>query len=521
MSMLASELTRAMTTSTADLSVFDRETESWRQHPWPEVHAAAQNFAARLLDEDRGGAVGLVGDPTFELVAAIVGTWLAGAAVSILPSKVRGADPRSWAQATLERFDGVGARSVFSLGEHLELLKDGGSPLPVSNVAAAVRHRQSSTVPPSDGEVALLQGTAGSTGTPRTAVLSPDAVLSNIRGLTARVEIDLAHDVGCSWLPLYHDMGLAFTLSAALSGSPMWLVPTTAFAAAPFRWLTWLSETRATMTAGPNFAYNLIGRYAQRVRDVDLGRLRLALNGGEPVDCDGFGRFATELACFGFDPGASMTAYGLAESVCAVTMPVLGSGLRTDEATGPAGPRRRAVVGTPIPGMELRLRPVDSHDIVDRDVGEIEIRGTSLMSGYLGGPAIGRQSWFPTGDLGYLVDGDLVVCGRAKEVISIAGRNIFPNEVEDAAAQVKGVREGAVVAVATGAGSARPGLALTAEYRGPDAEGARREVMRQVASACGVVPAQVVLVSPGSLPRTSSGKLRRLEVQRNWDSIAT
>lgn len=131
-----------------------------------------------------------------------------------------------------------------------------------------------------------------------------------MRGLNQRVGTDAATDVGCSWLPLYHDMGLAFVLSAALAGAPLWLAPTTAFTASPFRWLSWLSDSGATMTAAPNFAYNLIGKYARRVSEVDLGALRVTLNGGEPVDCDGLTRFAEAMAPFGFDAGAVLPSTG-------------------------------------------------------------------------------------------------------------------------------------------------------------------------------------------------------------------
>jgi long-chain-fatty-acid--[acyl-carrier-protein] ligase len=181
--------------------------------------------------------------------------------------------------------------------------------------------------------------------------------------------------------------------------------------------------------------------------------------------------------------------------------------------------RRHAVLGEAIPGMQVRISPHDGDsDIAGRDVGEVEIRGTSMMSGYVGGDPYEGQNWFPTGDLGYLVDGGLVVCGRAKELITVAGRNIFPAEVERVAAQIAGVREGAVVAVGTGEGSIRPGLVIAAEFRGRDEAGARSELVQQVASQCGVVPSDVVFVKPGSLPRTSSGKLRRLAVKQDLEA---
>ncbi|TDH48727.1 long-chain-fatty acid--ACP ligase MbtM [Mycobacterium eburneum] len=524
MSVLAAALSRAMTTSPHDLVVLDRDTGTWQRHPWPQVHARAESVAARILAEDEPGAVGLVGEPTVDVVAALVGAGLAGQSVSILPGPVRGADPHQWARATLSRFSRIGVRTVFSHGSVLELLRAQEAAPAVLDVADAASRPRSTTLTPATSEVpAVLQGTAGSTGTPRTAQLSPAAVLSNLTGVIERLGVDPAADTGCSWLPLYHDMGLTFLLTAALAGVPLWLAPTAAFAASPFRWLHWLHDSAATLTAAPNFAYNVIGRYARRVPDVDLSRVRVAINGGEPIDCAGLDRFTTELARFGFAAGAACPSYGLAEATCAVTIPRPGTGLRFDET--PAGsadaPRRHAALGEPIPGIEVRIGPASDHhaDVVGREVGHIEIRGTSMMSGYLGEAPIDPETWFPTGDLGYVTDDGLVVCGRAKEIISVAGRNVFPTEIERVAAAVRGVREGAVVAVGAGDGAARPGLVITAEFRGPDEAGARSELVARVASECGVVPADVVFVTPGSLPRTSSGKLRRLEVKRNLEAV--
>jgi long-chain-fatty-acid--[acyl-carrier-protein] ligase len=272
-------------------------------------------------------------------------------------------------------------------------------------------------------------------------------------------------------------------------------------------------------------AYSMIGKYARLVSDVDLGRVRFTINGGEPVDCAGMQRFADALRPFGFDAGALAPSYGLAESTCAVTIPAPGRGLVYDEipaGTADSEPQRHAMLGDAIPGMEIRVNPASGHsaEVPGRDVGGIEIRGTSMMSGYLGDTPLEPGAWFPTGDLGYLTDDGLVVCGRAKEIITVAGRNVFPAEIERVAAEIRGVREGAVVAVGAD-DAARPGLVITAEFRGPDEAGARSELVAKVASECGIVPANVVFVRPGSLPRTSSGKLRRLEVKRNLTAATT
>lgn len=519
MNPLGSALTERMTTSDNFLAVLaDGE---WTRHPWPEVHARAENVAEWLANEE-GASLGLVGEPTVEFVAAAIGAFLADAAVSILPGPVRGADADQWALNTLDRFADIGIRHVLSQGTYLDKLTAVDSPLAVTGTASVAPASRSTTfiAPTGPARAAILQGTAGSTGTPRTVSLSPEAVLANISGLNTRIGVTPA-DTGCSWLPLYHDMGLSFLLSGALGGTDVWQAPTSAFQASPFRWLHWLSESGATITAAPNMAYGMIGKYSRRVTDVDLGPLRFALNGGEPVDCDLTGLFATEMARFGFSAGALSPSYGLAESTCAVTVPAPGTGLLVDETVirTPDGtsPRRNAVLGEAIPGMDVRVEPRDdaTTDYVDREVGEVLIRGTSMMSGYLGEPPRDDGEWFSTGDLGYFVDGGLVVCGRVKELITVAGRNVFPAEVERVASGVQGVREGAVVAVGVGERSIRPGLVIVAEFRGPDEAAARADLIQRVASECGLVPSDVSFVRPGSLPRTSSGKLRRLDVKRS------
>ena len=511
MNPLAGAMRAAMVNSPHDLVVLDRDTESWWRCPWPEVHGLAESIAGFLLDRDEPGAVGLVGEPTIELIAAIQGAWLAGAAVSILPRPRRGADPADWAHATLARFAGIGVTTVFSYGSTLELLQNAEGPLAVHDIARATRASVATSMQfPDAADVAILQGTAGSTGSPRTAVLAPEAVLNNVLAITKRLALD-HHDTGCSWLPIYHDMGLAMVLVSALSGMPLWLAPTGAFSAAPLRWAQWLSESSATLTAGPNFGYSVLGRFASRVADVDLGALRIAINGGEPVDCAAVDRFGSAMAKFGFDPGAMAPSYGMAESTCAVTIPTPGTGLRVDSPDPSDPARRHAILGQPIPGMEVRISPG-----ADDGAGEVEIRGTSMMTSYLG-DAETVDGWFPTGDIGYLVDGSLVICGRSKEMITIAGRNIFPTEIEQVAGEVDGVREGAVVAVGTEAGAAQSRLLVAAEFVGTERDATRSALIRRIVSVCGVTPANVVLVSPGSLPRTSSGKLRRLEVRRQLE----
>jgi long-chain-fatty-acid--[acyl-carrier-protein] ligase len=522
---LAAALSAAMQAAPTKLVVLGADSGEWVHHCWQEVHARSENVAERIVD-DGSSAVGLVGEPTVQFLAAIPGTFFAGAAVSILPGPIRRADPHQWAQTTLDRFGGIGVTTVFSHGAELELLRQQAEGIAVHDLVEVAHARRSTTFEgPRTADVAILQGTAGSTGTPRTAQISPSAALANIRGLIARVKVDDSCRLQ-SWLPIYHDMGLAFLLVSTLGQVDLWQAPTKAFAGNPFGWLKWLVESNATMTAAPNMAYNLIGKYAGGLTDLNLSNLGYVLNGGEPIDCEGYARFAAEMARFGFNPNSLAPSYGLAESTCAVTIPEPFTGLLIDEVTvatdAGESTRRFAVQGHPIPGMEVRVNTDQPHatEVIGRDIGEIEVRGTSLMTGYVGEAPIDSQRWLPTGDLGYLTDDGLVVCGRAKELITVAGRNVFPTEIERAAGRIDGVREGCVVAISTGETSARPGLVITAEFKGEDEPAARSAVVARVASECGVVPADVVFVKPGALPRTSSGKLRRLEVKRNLEGAS-
>ncbi|MET7403316.1 long-chain-fatty acid--ACP ligase MbtM [Dactylosporangium sp. NPDC005572] len=530
---LAGAVSRAMLGGDGALSVLDAASGDWDTRPWREVHARAEQIAAQLLADGgrEPGAVGLIGDPSVDLIAAVQGAWLAGVAVTVLPSPVRGADEQRWAQSTYTRFAGIGVGTVLGSGQQLEPLARIDGRLRIAGVEQYGRDADVTGFaghPLGPDAAAVLQGTAGSTGEPKTAVLSAAAVHSNITELVARVGIRPERDVKLSWLPLYHDMGLIFVLVGLATGTPLWIAPSSAFVRAPFRWLRWLTESRATITAAPNFAYDLVGRYGRRITDADLSHLRFVISGGEPVDADAFDAFLDVAARFGMDRAAAAPAYGMAESTCAVTMPAAGEGARYDDVTvtspeaGAQPVRRRyAMLGTPLGGMQIRIAEADGDDVPridDRDVGHVEIRGTSMMTRYLGHPPLSDGEWFRTGDLGYLVDDRAVICGRAKEIVVVAGRNLFPAEIEQCVAGVDGVRSGRVVAVARDGTSARPGLVIVAEFRGGDPDSARRAVIAATAAECNVIPADVVFVRPGTLPLTTSGKLRRLETRKLLES---
>jgi fatty-acyl-CoA synthase len=326
-------------------------------------------------------------------------------------------------------------------------------------------------------------------------------------------------------------MGLIGLLGAPMTaGFELVLGAPQDFLSRPACWMEWLSEFGATVTGGPNFAYALAARSLRRLERLDLSRWRLALNGAEPIDPAAVEGFLAAGAAHGLDPRSAFCVFGMAEATLAVTFPEPGTGmtvdtvdqrvLETDRYAAPvAGDRTEAVrrlpfLGRPLRGLDLRVCDPDTGATMHpREVGEIEIRGASVTPGYYrheGATAdADGDGWLRTGDLGYLVDGELVVCGRLKDVIIVGGRNVFPEDVERAVAAVDGVRPGNVIAFGTEGRKGREALVVVAETKIETGTALREAVATRVADAVGVPPEDVVLVRPGTLPKTSSGKLQR------------
>jgi fatty-acyl-CoA synthase len=327
-------------------------------------------------------------------------------------------------------------------------------------------------------------------------------------------------------------MGLIGLLMAPmLQGFELVLGAPQDFLARPACWLEWISEHRGTITAGPNFSYALAARALRRAGELDLSSWRLALNGAETVDPHAVEAFCAAAAPFGFDARAAYPVFGMAEATLAVTFPTAGEGMTVDAVdrdvleherravapqagADPASVRRLAKLGRPLDGFELRIvDPATGAVRGEREVGELELRSPSVTPGYYRNPeataATFDDGWLRTGDLAYLVDGELVVCGRQKDVIIVGGRNVFPEDVERAAAAVDGVRAGNVIAFGSDRKRGRESIVVVAEIRADDPHEVHDSVINKVCDAVGVPPVEVVLVRPGTLPKTSSGKLQR------------
>src|SRR6266481_2949997 len=397
-------------------------------------------------------------------------------------------------------------------------------------------------------DLALLQYTSGSTGDPKGVMLTHANLLANIRAIGEAVQIG-PDDVGISWLPLYHDMGLIGAWLTLLHfGTPLVVMSPLAFLTRPERWLQAFHKHRGTIAAAPNFAYELcVRKIADKdIKGIDLSSWRAALNGAEPVNPETLERFAERFASYGFRREAQLPVYGLAEAALAVTVPPLNRGPLVDRieretftAQGravPAGLGDETAIafvssGKPLPGHDVCIVAEHGNEVPDRTEGFLWFRGPSATAGYYRnpkatetllprGPATGEgeYAWVNSGDRAYCAEGEIYVTGRVKDIIIKSGRNLYPHEVEDLAARADGIRKGCIVAFGwTDEAAGTEKLVVVAETRERDAS--RRAALASavtdlVSRGLGLPPDRVELIPPGSIPKTSSGKLRREETKQ-------
>jgi fatty-acyl-CoA synthase len=516
---------------------------------WAVLHEEAKAMAVALARRGVGpGAhVALIGPTSRGFVTAIQATWLAGATVVVLPLPMRMSSLDDFVASTRTRVRAADTSLLVADPMLAGFLQPEPGDPPVvllPELTSDASDPWAWDCPKEDpSALGILQFTSGSTADPKGVMLPHATICANLDAIAGAARLDPADDVLCSWLPLYHDMGLIGLLTLGMTtGTDLALASPQDFLAAPARWMQWMSDHRATATAGPNFSYALAARALRRFAPgtLDLSRWRIALNGAEAVDPKAVADFVAAGAPHGLDPGAVFPAFGMAESTLAVTFPEPGRGLRTDPIdrrvletdayAAPAEPdaegtRHLVRLGQPVPGLEVRIVDPVSGDVrADREVGEMEIRGTSVTTGYYRRPdateAAFHDGWLRSGDLGYLVEGELVICGRIKDLIIVGGRNVYPEDVERAAASVEGVRAGNVIAFAVDGRRGKEALVVVAESKDPDLESVRAAVAGRVREVVGLPPEEVVLVEPGTLPKTSSGKLQRSLCRSRYLSAA-
>lgn len=397
----------------------------------------------------------------------------------------------------------------------------------------------------SPDDIAFLQFTSGSTSRPKGVVLTHANLLANIENIAGEgLGADPRQDQGLTWLPLFHDMGLiGFVLTPLVHTIQVTFMSPLQFLKRPAVWLQAMSRFRATITFGPNFAYALCVKRTRprELEGVDLSHWRVAGCGAEPIRAETLEQFADHFAPLGFRKSAFYPAYGLAESTLAVafsrgvpTDDVQPSTLWEEGRAVPSDSTRDALrivnCGKAFKGHEIAIFSLDDelgqNPLADRQVGEIRLRGPSVSRGYYQEPETTAKAfvngWFRTGDLGYLVDGDLFICGRQKEVIIVNGRNFYPQDIEWEASQIDGVRKGNVIAFGThGVDRDRESVVLAFETSVTDPDAHARmasDIRARVQERIGITIDDVVVLAAGALPKTSSGKLQRTRTRELYDN---
>lgn len=529
------------------VNFFDARGRLTAALPWREARENAHVFARRLIGAGFGAGERLL--ITAETWPGFVTAFLGAQYAGLLPVPVSlpaglGAKDAYIAQLRrqLAASGAVAALAIEPLAGYLADAAEGSQVRLAGTMAAfdALPEKPVDLRPLGPGQRCYLQFSSGSTRFPLGVDICQDQLMANIDGSLSAHGIDACpEDHAVSWLPWYHDMGLiGFLLAAICSQRTVDVMSPSDFARRPLQWLALVSQRRATITYSPSFGYDLAARRAQTqsLDGLDLSCLRVAGIGADMIQPPVLRRFAETFAPAGFDSHAFLPCYGMAELCVALSFTQLGTGFSVDSvdraqlverqvALPSAGPNARefVVCGRPLPGHDVEIRDEAGRALGDRHVGRIFARGPSVMPGYFGEPqataAVLSDGWLDTGDLGYWCDGEIVVTGRAKDLIIVNGRNIWPQDIEWAVEALPPVRRGDACAfsVQDDDGAERIVVVVQTWPVGADEREALRAAIAQTVKETVGVDATVELILPSvGLPMTSSGKLSRSRARANW-----
>lgn len=508
------------------------------RHTWGEVHERARRIAGGLAAAGigLGDKIGVLAGFPVEIAPTVQGIWMRGGSLTMLHQPTPRTDLAVWAEDTMNVISMIEAKAVIVSEPFLvaiPVLEEKG--LLVLKVGDLLEAEPIDPVETGEDDLALMQLTSGSTGSPKAVQITHRNIYSNAEAMFIGAEYDVDTDVMVSWLPCFHDMGMVGFLTIPMYfGAELVKVTPMDFLRDTLLWAKLIDKYKGTMTAAPNFAYALFAKRLRRQAkpgEYDLSTLRFALSGAEPVDPADVEDLIDAGKPFGLQPSAILPAYGMAETCLAVSFSPCNAGLVVDEVDAdllaalrravPAAKgntRRLASLGPLLRDLEARIVDEDGNVLPERGVGVIQLRGESVTPGYItmAGflPTQDENGWYDTGDLGYITEEqNVVVCGRVKDVIIMAGRNIYPTDIERAAGRVQGVRPGCAVAVRLDAGHSRETFAVAVESNAwQDPVEVRRiehQVAHEVVTEVDVRPRNVVVLGPGTIPKTPSGKLRR------------
>ncbi len=506
--------------------------------PYAELRRRAISTARKLLSLGlkRGDRVGVIAETGPDFMAVFFGCQYAGLIPCPMPYTMYIGGKDSYVERVAGMLSAAKAGTVITGDDLLGHVSEGAAKAGVARVLThaaleALPEAATKLEPFGPNENAYIQYSSGSTSSPKGVLISQAAIIANARGILREGLALTPDDRAFSWLPLYHDMGLVgFCLSPMLGQVSVDYLATTAFARRPALWLKLMSDNGTTITYSPSFGYDLAARRINGdAVTLDLSRLRVAGIGGDMVRADVLQSFAAMLSVARFQPEAFLPSYGMAETTLAISFAAAREPFRVDSvdrhalkmlgrAVPASGEHARSFVvcGRPLSTSTVEIRDEQGRALPERHVGRIFVKTPSLMSGYFQNDeatdaAIGGDGFLDTGDMGYWLDGEIVITGRAKDLILHNGRNIWPQDIEWAAEQIEPLRAGDVAAFAVEGEDGDDDVVVLVQCRLQDEaqiEALRHEVAAVVHRSAGV-ECRVVMAPPKSLPFTSSGKLSR------------
>jgi len=518
------------------------DTDRWRSYA--DIRLASLRVARSLHEAGlrRGDLVALVLPDGEHFLVSLFGASLAGATpASLYPPPAIGELSR-YVELTAAILRASGARAVVTtrvLAPSFDRARRGCPELSLvlchDDLDATALEPD---VWPALDDIAFVQFTSGSTSTPKGVALTHANLSANIDAFGGPSAVATStDDIGVSWLPLNHDMGLVgMALGALYAGRPCVLLPPQAFVKRPAAWLRAITRHRATVSFAPDFAYDLCVRRVNDLDGLDLSSWRVAGCGAEPIHPPTLAAFSRKFAASGFRDTSFLPCYGLAEHVVAATVAPLGRRPRIEQISADELTARRVAVphvgdgrsiplascGSALPGHQLRIAGEDGRPLPERHVGEILLAGPSVMRGYYKEPTLTaetiREGWLHTGDLGYLSQGELFVCGRAKDLIIVNGRKYHPQDLEWAVDGLDGVRRGRVVAFGAVRSGGADRVVIVVEPTGTVPPGVLTDaIRREIGDLFGLYVDDVALVRSGTVGRTTSGKVQRAATRTRYE----
>jgi len=531
--------------------------------PYVDLQTQSINLAKRLngLGLPRGSRVALVADTTPDFLRFFFACQYAGLIPVPLPISIHLGGHQVYVSQLRRLLENCQASLAMAPEGFVPFLEEASTGLNLCVIGgpetfASLEEHHTPLQPLAPHELAYIQYTSGSTRWPRGVEVTQAAVMTNLTGIIQHGLHVQPGDRCVSWLPFYHDMGLVgFVLGPIASQLSADYLSTRDFAMRPRQWLSLMTKSQATISFSPSFGYELCVR---RLREdssnesYDLRAWRIAGVGAETIRADSLGRFAKTLKPAGFSPKAFLACYGMAECSLAISFAPLDLGIEVDHVDADDLSNRRKAspinpnaseddqtrmskfvnCGVPLPGYEVEIRNATGSALGDRESGIIFVRGASIMAGYFNDPALTQEvlsenGWLNTGDIGYWINGSLVIIGRSKDMIIINGRNIWPQDLEYVAEQQPEVRPGDSSAFAVSGPDGDEVAIMVVQCRETNTE-KRDDLTQRLQSWIHKelsIPCYIELIAPRTLPRTSSGKLSRSRAKADflkrvqWDSL--